>query len=371
LPRFNEALFWGTDRDHMARANFRWPGPAAWRVQDACGGTSRGSVRARAGGGGPARDGDRLHCARFMARIERTVTEELAGERLDKAVVALVAGASRARVKRAIEDGEVRVNGRVLAKGGVVRAGDVIVLDEALVQTGDVGCIPEPDAPLAVRYESDAVIVVDKPAGQATAPLRADETGTLANALVGRYPELGGIGYSAREPGIVHRLDTETSGLVVVARTAKAFEVLREALQSERITKEYLLICASEGLPDEGTIEHPIANHPKDKRRVYPCVHPRDVMRYAPRPALTKYTVVRRVGDLALVRATAARAVRHQIRAHFASIDHPLVGDALYGEKSSAIERHALHACRVAFDGEGIAFDVSSELPTDMARVLE
>src|SRR5690606_22597514 len=100
-------------------------------------------------------------------------------------------------------------------------------LDEALVQTAD-GCVPEPDAPLTVRWESDAVIVVEKPAGQATAPLRADETGTLANALLGHYPELAGIGYSPREPGIVHRLDTETSGLVVVARTAKAFETLRE-----------------------------------------------------------------------------------------------------------------------------------------------
>ncbi len=305
-----------------------------------------------------------------MAKIERTVTEELSGERLDKAVVALVAGASRARVKKAIEEGAVRVNGRVLPKGGVVQAGDVISLDEALVQTAD-GCVPEPDAPLTVRWESDAVIVVEKPAGQATAPLRADETGTLANALLGHYPELAGIGYSPREPGIVHRLDTETSGLVVVARTAKAFETLREALQSERIAKEYLLVCRSEGLPDEGTIEHPIANHPKDKRRVYPCIHPRDVMRYSPRPAVTKFTVVRRVGDLALVRATAARAVRHQIRAHFASIDHPLVGDSLYGEASPAIGRHALHACHVVFDGEGIAFDVSSDLPVDMARLLE
>src|SRR5690606_5705233 len=97
----------------------------------------------------------------------------------------------------------------------------------------------------------------------------------------------------------------------------------------------------------------------------------RDVMRYAPRPALTRFTVVRRAGGLALVRATAARAVRHQIRAHFASIDHPLVGDALYGEKSPAIDRHALHSCRVAFEDAGIAFDVSSELPADMARLLE
>jgi 23S rRNA pseudouridine1911/1915/1917 synthase len=310
-----------------------------------------------------------------MAKVEVTVTEELSGERLDKAIVALVDGASRSRVKRAIEAGEVRVNGRVLAKGGVVSAGDVIALEEGAVKTSEGPAVPEPNAPLTIRHESANVIVADKPAGQPTTPLRADETGTLVNALVGRFPELAGIGYSEREPGVVHRLDTDTSGLVVVARTAAAFETLRDALQNERITKEYLLVCRSEGLPDDGTIEHPIANHPKDKKRVYPCIHPRDVMRYAPRPALTRFSVVRRSGDWALVRATAPRAIRHQIRAHFASIEHPLAGDALYGPSEGPLPlgRHALHASRVAFDGEGdksLAFDVSSELPADMARLV-
>jgi 23S rRNA pseudouridine1911/1915/1917 synthase len=302
-------------------------------------------------------------------KVECSVSEELAGERLDKAIVALVEGASRARVKRAIENGEVRVNGRVLAKGGVVKAGDVISLDDATVKSSEGACIPEPNAPLTVRHASDAVLVVEKPAGQATAPLRSDEAGSLASALVGHYPDLAGIGYSGREPGLVHRLDTDTSGLVIVARTAAAFDKLRDALQAERITKEYLLICKSEGLPDEGTIEHPIANHPKDKRRVYPCIHPRDVMRYSPRPALTRFTVVRRHGPLALVKATAPRAVRHQIRAHFASIGHPLVGDTLYGEDST-MSRHALHASRVAFDEASMAFDVASELPPDMAALV-
>lgn len=311
-----------------------------------------------------------------MAKLEITVTEELEGARLDKAIVALVDGASRARVKRAIDDKQVRVNGRILAKGGVVKSGDVITLEDATVKTGEAAAIAEPDAPLVVRHESAGVLVVDKPAGQPTVPQRPDEKGTLANALVGRFPELAGVGYSPREPGVVHRLDTDTSGLVVVARTPEAFELLREALQSERITKEYLLVCKSDGLPDDGTIEHPIANHPKDKKRVYPCIHPRDVMRYAPRPALTRFTVVRRAGEWALVRATAPRAVRHQLRAHFASIGHPLAGDALYGEPSASevLPRHALHASRVAFDGDGkkeLAFDVTSELPADMAALVQ
>lgn len=308
-----------------------------------------------------------------MAKIECTVPEDLTGARLDKAIVTLVEGASRARAKKAIEDGEVRVNGRRLAKGGVVNAGDVISLDDAIVKAAEAPCLSEPDAPLVVRFETPKLLVVDKPAGQPTAPLSADEPGTLASALVGHFPELAGVGYSPREPGVVHRLDTETSGLVVVGRSAAAFDALREALQAEHITKEYLLVCVSEGLPDEGSIEHPIANHPKDQKRVYPCVHPRDVMRYAPRPALTRFSVLQRVGTYALVRATSARAVRHQIRAHFASIEHPLIGDALYGTTSESMGRHALHASRVAWDGGGdasLAFDVTSELPPDMAALL-
>ncbi|MDB4937547.1 MAG: Ribosomal large subunit pseudouridine synthase [Labilithrix sp.] len=308
-----------------------------------------------------------------MAKLEVTVTSELNGARLDKAIVALVEGASRARVKRAIEDGTVSVNGRIVAKGGVVKEGDRIQVDEALGSSA-AACIPEPDAPLVVRFETSKLLVVDKPAGQPTAPLRSDETGTLANAIAGHHPELVGIGYSPREPGIVHRLDTETSGLVVVARNPESFETLRDALQFEKLSKEYLLICGSEGLPDQGTIEYPITNHPKDKRRVYPCIHPRDVMRYAPRPASTTYRVERRVGAWALVRAEAARAVRHQLRAHFAAIEHPLAGDVLYGGVAvEGLTRHALHASRIAYDGGGdkeLVFDVTSPLPDDMAKLV-
>jgi 23S rRNA pseudouridine1911/1915/1917 synthase len=268
----------------------------------------------------------------------------------------------------------VSVNGRIVAKGGIVNEGDRIVVDAATFGSGDAPAVPEPAAPLTVRHEAKQVLVVDKPAGQPTAPLRADETGTLANALAGHHPELVGVGYSPREPGMVHRLDNETSGLVVVARNADAFEALRDALQAEKIGKEYLLVCASENLPDHGTIEYPIANHPKDKRRVYPCIHPRDVMRYAPRPAVTTYRVERRVGEWALVRAEAARAVRHQLRAHFAAIEHPLAGDVLYGGTAApGLARHALHAARVSYDGGGdaeLAFDVTSPLPEDMAKLV-
>lgn len=307
-----------------------------------------------------------------MRKTEYTVPDNLDGERLDKAIAALADGISRAKVKRAIEVGAVRVNGRRSPKGANVAKGDKITLDVDQVAEADAPAIPEPDAELHVRFESPAVLVVDKPGGQPSAPLRPGETGTLANALVGHYPELAGVGYSPREPGLVHRLDTDTSGLMVVARTKEAFEAIKTALKEDRLEKSYQLVCSEEGLPDEGTIEFPLTNHPKDQRRVYACVHPRDVIRYEPRPATTRYRVERRSGPWALVHVEVARALRHQIRAHFAAIEHPLAGDVLYGgAEIRALGRHALHAARVACKAEGaLAFDVTSPLPEAMASLV-
>ena len=255
------------------------------------------------------------------------VPTSLDGARLDKAIAQLLPELSRARIKRAIELGAVRVNGRRLAKGGTVVDGDALRIDIAHVV--DAIAVATPGAPLRVLYESDKVVVADKPAGQPTAPLRPGETGTLVNAVLGRYPELVPassevfVGHSAREPGVIHRLDTETSGVVVIARTTSAFSVLKTALKEGQLDKRYLLVCAEQGLPDEGSIEFPLANHPKDQRRVYPCVHPRDVVRYEPRPAITRYRVVQRAGTWALVEASVEKALRHQnprpLRRHRAS----------------------------------------------------
>jgi 23S rRNA pseudouridine1911/1915/1917 synthase len=305
-----------------------------------------------------------------MTTKQYTVSQALDGARLDKALVELAEGLSRAQIKRAIDAGAVRVEGRRRPKGALVAAGEAITIEvEGEIAEGG-GAVPTPDAPLVVRFASDDVLVVDKPAGQPSAPLRPGEVGTLANALVGHYPELARVGYSPREPGLVHRLDTDTSGLLIVARNPEAFDALKDALRDRRIEKSYLLVCAGENLPDEGSIEFPLANHPKDQRRVYACVHPRDVMRYAPRPAKTRYAVEARKGGFALVRVFVAKALRHQIRAHFAAIEHPLAGDTLYGGPAMpGLARHALHAEHVRFDGDGRigAFDVRAPLPDDMA----
>jgi 23S rRNA pseudouridine1911/1915/1917 synthase len=308
-----------------------------------------------------------------METKEYVVPEDLDGSRLDHAALALVKSASRAEMKRAISAGAVRVNGRRRPKGALVAKGEVITVDLTQLSGREEPALPEPDAALLVRHESASVLVVEKPTGQPTAPLRAKEGGALANALVGHYPELAGIGYSPREPGLLHRLDTDTSGLVVVARSSEAFEVLKAALKADQIVKLYQLITAAEGLPAEGTIEFPLASHPKDQRRVYACIHPRDVARYAPRPARTSYRVERVSGPWALVEARVSRALRHQIRAHFAAIDHPLAGDTLYGgAEIHKLGRHALHASRVSFEGGGPVerFVVVSPLPEDMAALL-
>jgi 23S rRNA pseudouridine1911/1915/1917 synthase len=315
-----------------------------------------------------------------MADTSFVVPAPLNGERLDKVLAELVPGLSRARARRAVEEGAVRVDGRRVPKGGVVEGGARIDVAPHVLVLGDVPPLAEPEAHLNVVLETASFVVVDKPAGQPSAPLRADERGTLANALLGAYPEMAGVGYSPREPGLVHRLDTQTSGLLVAARNQEAFERLAAALRAGEMTKHYLLICRADGLPEEGTIEVPLAAHPKDQRRVLACIHPRDVMRNAPKAARTEYTVVETHGPWALVEARVAKALRHQIRAHFAAIEHPLLGDELYGgekvalsetraSRGHALARHALHAARIACRSP--KFDVTSPLPNELRALVE
>src|SRR5258706_16118882 len=263
-----------------------------------------------------------------MADQRFVVDAAHAGQRLDKILVTTLPGASRKGARRLFEEGRIRINGRRPSKGDIAKEGDEITVD--LPESSGPLAVPEPDAPLVIRFETPLVVVAEKPAGQPTAPLRDGETGTLANALVGRYPEMGGVGYSPREPGLVHRLDTDTSGLVLAARTVAAFEALSRGLKGGAIEKAYLLVCQAEGLGSAGDVAIPIAHHPKDKKRMYPCLHPRDVARYRPRDATTGFRVVRVAGEWALVEARATSAIRHQIRVHMAAIEHPLAGDTLY-----------------------------------------
>jgi 23S rRNA pseudouridine1911/1915/1917 synthase len=305
--------------------------------------------------------------------IELIVEDADAGGRLDVVLVRRVDGMTRAKARRLVDAGGVRVNGKRVAKSTRLAAGDRVTLDEA-PEPSEFEAQPARDVPLLVRYEDAQVVVVDKPARVPTHPLRPDETETLAGALLVRYPEMRGIGYSPREPGIVHRLDNDTSGVLVAARTAEAFEALRSALTSGWMDKRYLALVL--GTIEPGVIEMPIAPHPSDPRRVHVCTGELDPRSAKARSARTEILGARPIGaEHSLLEVRASVAVRHQIRAHLAALDHPLAGDWLYGgPQVPELDRHFLHASRVVFEhpaDPGHTVDVSAPLPGELERVLE
>jgi 23S rRNA pseudouridine1911/1915/1917 synthase len=294
-----------------------------------------------------------------------TVTEAESGARLDRLLVTHVAGLGRRRARELFAEGRVSVNGRAAKPGIPAKAGDI--LD---VELDVPGAAPDAEQPLTVRFEHAEVLVVEKPAGQPTAPLRPGELGTLANALIARYPKTLGVGHQPREPGLLHRLDTQTSGLVVVALSARAFKTLSRALGTERLTKRYLAIVEG-GLAKEGSIDWPLGPDPTRKGRV--AAYPTPPRGYF-REATTHYRVVEERGALKLVELDVARAFRHQVRAHLAALGAPLVGDTLYGGSPwpSGGARHALHASYIAWAGDATlpSFRVESGLPDDMRRLF-
>lgn len=304
-----------------------------------------------------------------MRTLTFTVSASEAGQRLDKLVVAR-SELGRRRVAELFARGQVAVAGRRIPKGEPAREGDEIVVSF----DADDRPAPEPEARLSVRLETPHLVVVAKPAGQPSAPLRG-EPGTLAGALLGRFPEMAGVGHSPREPGLLHRLDTQTSGLVVAARNPDAFRRLHDALRQGAMTKRYLAIVDSEGLGDSGTIDAPIAPDRKNPKRVL-VADPTSQRtgKNRARPALTRWTLLEARGRFALLEVTVSRALRHQIRAHLASIGHPIAGDAVYGGPLAPElgERHALHASYIAWAGDDTiaAFALEEPLPADMASLM-
>ncbi len=311
------------------------------------------------------------------APMTLTVTDAHVGKRLDRYLVDALPELSRARARALLDEGQVRVNGRRMRKGDVVSAGDTVVIQGALPPQ-DFSPLPDPEVRFEVRHEDPAVLVVDKPAGVPTHPLRPDELGTLANGLVARYPETRDVGYRKREPGVLHRLDTDTSGLVVVARNAAAFDALRDSMRAGKVTKRYLALVEGR-IAAEGSIDIPLVPHRKDPKRVEAVTeHVRLRAGTKTHPALTRYRPVRPLGDFTLFEVELESAFRHQVRVHLAAIGHPLVGDTLYrgprlpDDLGVKLERHFLHASEVVFvhPVTGAETRVTSPLPEDLAAVV-
>jgi 23S rRNA pseudouridine1911/1915/1917 synthase len=214
------------------------------------------------------------------------------------------------------------------------------------------------------------LVIVNKPAGVPTAALRDNHTGALAGAVLAAFPEMRDVGFGPLEPGLVHRLDTFTSGLVIFARSANSFDNLRRALISGGLIKRYLAVVASTETPDKGSIDANLEPHPKSRRKV--LVSPPD-SRHG-RPASIEFRTLQSTSRRALLEVSVGPAYRHQIRALLGFVGWPVVGDELYGAppcSEVAPQRHALHASYIRCEGKTIEpFEVSSRLPTDMSSLL-
>jgi len=291
--------------------------------------------------------------------------------RLDQFLARRVVGTSRRRAQLAVAAGAVRVNGRSARKGQVVRAHDVVAVDLPAFESE---ATPQPELEVPILYADDALIAVDKPAGMPSIAVRATDRDTVANYLLGRYPDLRAVGESRLEAGLVHRLDTATSGVLVAARTAEAWRALRAAFTARRVGKLYLAVVAGD-VVRSGAIVLPIgqaaARSPKVRVHHTPALH--GVTRA--RPALTRYRPLRRLGTATLVAVSIATGVRHQIRAHLAAIGHPVLGDAVYTDAQTAHRTHRLllHAARLSLPHPttGRRLRLRCRLPEDFQAVVD
>jgi 23S rRNA pseudouridine1911/1915/1917 synthase len=294
--------------------------------------------------------------------VELTVTEAEAGLRLD-ALLAEPLG-SRSRAARLIDGGMVRVDGEVLPKRHKAVAGEHIVVEEAVeaVAPADVGATVDFDVP----YEDAHLLVVDKPAGLVVHPARGHQTGTLSQALEGRNPRPSS-GDTEWRAGLVHRLDRDTSGLLVVAKSDAVHETLKAALQRRDISREYLALVEGRPPAKAGTIDAPIGRDRRVRTRMSTDT---DV----PREARTHFELLEALPGTTLLRVKLETGRTHQIRVHLQAIGHPVAGDPEYGRAGLlGLERQFLHATRLAFahpvTGEPIA--VESPLPADLAAALK
>jgi len=298
---------------------------------------------------------------------ERAVPEGAAPDRLDRAVAKLF-GISRARAMEWIAQGRVRVEGKRAPKGAPVSAGARICVTLPPPDRP----VPQPELPIRIVHADAHLVVADKPAGMPSHPLQPGESGTAANALVGRFPELASIGPSPREGGLVHRLDTDTSGLLLAARTQAAHALLRAQFSARTVEKGYLALVAGE-IHAGGEIALPLLHDPHDPRRMQAASDPEYAEGHGARAAVTRFLPLERSGGFTLLDVEIPTGVMHQIRAHLAFIGHPLAGDALYGgPQLPGLSRHFLHASRLAFaHPEGTRARYESALPAELSAVLD
>ncbi|MDE0581821.1 RluA family pseudouridine synthase [Planococcus sp. A6] len=297
-----------------------------------------------------------------MEELTINITEEQKGERIDKVISAIDEEWSRSQISNWVKDGHIKVNGETVKPNYKVRLQDEILITPPLLEELDA----EPEnLNLDVVYEDEDVLVVNKPKGMVVHPAPGHASGTLVNGLMYHCTDLSGINGIVR-PGIVHRIDKDTSGLLMVAKNDLAHASLVDQLVEKSVTRKYIALVHGHIAHDKGTIDAPIARDPKERQKM--------AVVDKGKHAVTHFTVLERFGDFTLVECRLETGRTHQIRVHMRYIGFPLVGDPKYGpRKTMDIGGQALHAAVIGFihprTKEYLEF--SAPLPTEFEELLE
>lgn len=301
------------------------------------------------------------------------VSDRENGERFDAVVSGRISGVSRSQITSLIKSGQIKIDNADKRPGYRVRYGEVITGSLPLPKA--YSCEAE-DIEIEAIYEDNDLIVINKPAGLVVHPAPGHESGTLVNALLSKCPDLQGIGGEIR-PGIVHRLDKDTSGLMIVAKNQITHVALIDMFKERTISKKYLAIAAGNPINDSGVIDLPIGRHPVERKKM-------SVGSRVGRPALTLWSVRERYGIAALIETEIKTGRTHQIRVHLDSFGYPVLGDSVYGIKKNSIlkktigsgyfpKRHMLHSWKLSFchPSTNEVLEFQSDLPKDMMDFIQ
>ncbi len=294
--------------------------------------------------------------------VRLTAADEAAGSRIDKYISDNIAELTRSAVQGLLSKESVLVNGKSVSKNYKLRSGDEVTVE--IPEPEPMDAVPE-DIPLEIVYEDSDLLVVNKPKGMVVHPAHGNYTGTLVNALLHHCGDsLSGINGVIR-PGIVHRIDKNTSGLLIVAKNDAAHLHLAEQIKAHSFTREYEAVAVGAFKEPSGTVDAPIGRHKTDRKKM--CVTQENS-----RNAVTHYEVLKQYGGYAHVRLRLETGRTHQIRVHLAYIGHPVLGDDVYGKPYKGLEGQCLHARKIGFihPSTGEYMEFSSELPEYFQAVL-